>query len=287
MILILFTCLFHLPHQVQASTMDATNNFYTEDCSAYLGNYTGILNLNRGVEELRIDAFETVHSITSAEIIDARISNNCGFSASIIITHQNNGTPQKSQMNVRGSISVSSDELFLEASGVRYRIDNTPNNLTDPMGKKISGLIVVMDQYTLVLIKSKVIGTVTSTPKQDGAKMDAPAPPAPEEKIYDLAAVQEQPNFPGGMAKMYAYLHENTKYPEKEFDTGIQGKVYIEFIVEKDGTVKDVKLRRGVSPGLDEEALRAVEAMPMWTPGKMNGKPVRVRFTIPVDFKLK
>lgn len=130
--------------------------------------------------------------------------------------------------------------------------------------------------------------TTASTTTQEGQKIDAPPPPPPvEEPTYDLAAVQEQPEFQGGMAKMYEYLHKNTKYPDMEFDAGIQGKVYIEFVVEKDGSVEDVKVRRGVSPGLDKEALRAVKSMPKWSPGKMNGKAVKVRFTIPVDFKLK
>lgn len=131
--------------------------------------------------------------------------------------------------------------------------------------------------------------TTAGTTSQEGQKIDAPPPPPPavEEETYDIAAVQEQPEFPGGMGKMYEYLQKNTKYPDMEFDAGIQGKVYVEFVVEKDGSVTDVKLRRGVSPGLDKEALRAVRSMPKWTPGKMNGKSVKVRFTIPVDFKLK
>jgi protein TonB len=130
--------------------------------------------------------------------------------------------------------------------------------------------------------------TTASTSTQEGEKIDAPPPPPPvEETTYDLAAVQEQPDFPGGMQKMYKYLQDNTKYPDMEFDAGIQGKVYVEFVVDKDGSVEDVKIRRGVSPGLDKEALRAVKSMPKWSPGKMNGKPVKCRFTIPVDFKLK
>jgi len=130
--------------------------------------------------------------------------------------------------------------------------------------------------------------TTASTTTQEGEKIDAPPPPPPVEEVtFDLAAVQEQPDFPGGMAKMYEYLQKTTKYPDMEFDAGIQGKVFIEFVVDKDGSVEDVKVRRGVSPGLDKEALRAVRSMPKWSPGKMNGKPVKVRFTIPVDFKLK
>lgn len=130
--------------------------------------------------------------------------------------------------------------------------------------------------------------TTASTTTQEGEKIDAPPPPPPVEEVtYDIAAVQEQPEFPGGMAKMYDYLRSGTKYPDMEYDAGIQGKVYIEFVVDRDGSVEDVKVKRGVSPGLDKEALRAVRSMPKWNPGKMNGKAVKVRFTIPVDFKLK
>lgn len=130
--------------------------------------------------------------------------------------------------------------------------------------------------------------TTAGETTQEGAKIDAPPPPPPvEEETYDLAAVQEQPEFPGGMAQMYAYLKKNTKYPDMEFEAGIQGKVYVEFVVDKDGSVEDAKLKRGVSAGLDKEALRAVKSMPKWNPGKMNGKSVKCRFTIPVDFKLQ
>jgi protein TonB len=130
--------------------------------------------------------------------------------------------------------------------------------------------------------------TTAGETTQEGEKIDAPPPPPPVEEVtYDLAAVQEQPDFPGGMQKMYDYLHKTIKYPDMEFDAGIQGKVFIQFVVDKDGSVEEVEVRRGVSPGLDKEALRAVKSMPKWSPGKMNGKPVKCRFTIPVDFKLQ
>lgn len=130
--------------------------------------------------------------------------------------------------------------------------------------------------------------TTAGQTTQEGEKIDAPPPPPPvEETTYDLAAVQEQPDFPGGMGKMYQYLQDHTVYPQMEQDANIQGKVYVEFVVDKDGSVEDVTIKRGVSPNLDKEALRAVKSMPKWSPGKMNGKPVKCRFTIPVQFKLQ
>ncbi|MFT3884554.1 MAG: energy transducer TonB [Flavobacteriales bacterium] len=130
--------------------------------------------------------------------------------------------------------------------------------------------------------------TTAGTTTQEGEKVDAPPPPPPvEEETYDIAAVQEQPEFPGGTAEMYKFWDKIKKYPDMEYEAGIQGKVYVEFTVEKDGSIEDVKVRRGVSGGLDKEAVRMVKAMPKWNPGKMNGKPVKCRFTLPVSFILR
>ena len=130
--------------------------------------------------------------------------------------------------------------------------------------------------------------TTAGQTTQQGQQIDAPPPPPPvEEEIFDLAAVQEQPEFPGGMEKMYEFMQRTQKYPDMEYEAGIQGKVYVEFVVEKDGRVTDVKLKKGVSDGLDKEAMRLVKAMPPWNPGKMNGKSVKCRFVLPVKFTLR
>lgn len=130
--------------------------------------------------------------------------------------------------------------------------------------------------------------TTAGQTDQQGQNIDAPPPPPPvEEETFDLAAVQEQPEFPGGMEKMYEFLGKLQKYPDMEADAGIQGKVYVEFVVEKDGKISDVKLKKGVSAGLDKEAQRLVKAMPNWNPGKMNGKAVKCRFVLPVKFTLR
>lgn len=112
--------------------------------------------------------------------------------------------------------------------------------------------------------------------------------PEPDEQVYDLASVQETPEFPGGTQALYAYVGRNTRYPKDEADRGIQGKVYVEFTVARSGKVKDVRIMRGIpeGPGLAEEAERVIGAMPDWKPGTMNGKPVPVRYVLPVDFKL-
>lgn len=102
--------------------------------------------------------------------------------------------------------------------------------------------------------------------------------------VFDV--VEVMPQFPGGQIAMLQYLMKNIKYPEQAVKEGIQGRVTVRFIVEKDGSISDVKPVLSVHPLLNKEAVRVVESMPKWTPGKHNGKPVRVRFNLPVMFKL-
>ena len=101
-----------------------------------------------------------------------------------------------------------------------------------------------------------------------------------------FSVVEVMPQFPGGQIAMLQYLMKNIKYPEQAMKKGIQGRVVVSFIVEKDGRVSNVRLLRSVESSLDKEAVRVVKSMPKWSPGKQNGKPVRVRFNVPVMFKL-
>lgn len=101
---------------------------------------------------------------------------------------------------------------------------------------------------------------------------------------YDV--VEVMPQYPGGQIAMMKYIMENMKYPKQAMKEGIQGRVTVSFIVEKDGRVSNVRLLHSVQSALDKEAIRVVKSMPKWTPGKHNGKPVRVRFNLPVMFKL-
>ncbi len=102
-----------------------------------------------------------------------------------------------------------------------------------------------------------------------------------------FVVVDQQPEFAGGMSKLYKYLSETINYPERAKRDSIQGRVFVSFIVEKDGSITDVKLLRGIGSGCDEEAVRAVAEMPNWKPGEMKGKSVRVRFNLPIKFTLK
>jgi protein TonB len=116
------------------------------------------------------------------------------------------------------------------------------------------------------------------------------APEVEEEEVVEaevFTIVEEMPSYPGGDAKMYEYLGKNIKYPQIARESSIQGRVFVNFVVEPDGSVTNVKVLRGIGGGCDEEAMRVVKSMPKWKPGKQRGKAVRVSYTLPVVFKLQ
>jgi len=98
--------------------------------------------------------------------------------------------------------------------------------------------------------------------------------------------VEENPEYPGGFDQIGKFIGRNLRYPPMARETGVQGRVTVTFVVEKDGSISDVKVLRGIGSGCDEEAVRVVNAMPKWKPGKQNGKPVRVHFSLPIMFRL-
>lgn len=112
--------------------------------------------------------------------------------------------------------------------------------------------------------------------------------PAPEpEKVYNIAMVEQKPEFPGGESAMYKWLSDHINYPAAAAEEGVQGRVVVEFVVSKTGAIENVRVLRGRHPALDKEAQRVVKAMPKWQPGRNNGQPVKVTYTLPVSFKLQ
>lgn len=105
-----------------------------------------------------------------------------------------------------------------------------------------------------------------------------------EEQVF--LAVEQPPEFPGGESALIEYIGKNTKYPAIARENNIEGRVFISFVVEKDGNISDVKVVRRIGGGCDEEAERVIKSLPKFTPGKQNGRPVRVQFNVPVNFKL-
>lgn len=108
-----------------------------------------------------------------------------------------------------------------------------------------------------------------------------------EEEQQVFFIVEDMPEFPGGEMALRTYIASAIKYPVIAQENGIQGKVYVTFVVGKDGSVSDAKIARGVDPSLDKEALRVVNTLPKWKPGKQRGKPVNVSYTVPINFVLQ
>jgi protein TonB len=120
-----------------------------------------------------------------------------------------------------------------------------------------------------------------------------PAPPATvaapvqEEEVDEIfQVVENQPEPVGGMGAFMKYLQKNLKYPEQARRMNVEGKVFVQFVIDKDGSPNDITVLKGIGSGCDEEAVRVIKSMPKWTPGKQRGRPVKVRMSLPIVFKL-
>jgi len=127
--------------------------------------------------------------------------------------------------------------------------------------------------------KEEVVAPVSPEAKE------APADSTAKDEVFMVA--EQMPEFPGGMKELLKFLQNNLKYPENAMKNNVQGRVIVQFVVEKDGTLTEFKVARSVDPDLDAEALRVLQIMPKWKPGMQRGKIVRVKFTVPVSFKLQ
>lgn len=145
----------------------------------------------------------------------------------------------------------------------------------------------------IAIVVSKQVSTGTKENKAETLYVEnepetvieeVPAPLAPEDDVYDMPEIE--PRFPGGDEAMAKWIQQNVSYPNEAMEMGEQGMVYVKFIVDKDGSVVNAEVRKGVSESLDNEALRVVKMMPKWIPGEQDGKKVRVSFTLPISFKL-
>ncbi len=130
----------------------------------------------------------------------------------------------------------------------------------------------------------------TEDNKDKVVAISAPVTSAPIEEEEDnviFQVVEKMPSFPGGDSQLFKFLNENVKYPVIAQENGVQGRVICQFVVNRDGSIVDVEVVRSVDASLDKEAIRVIKSMPKWSPGQQRGKPVRVKYTLPVNFKLQ
>lgn len=138
---------------------------------------------------------------------------------------------------------------------------------------------IVIVGYETLHKDAVVVGYGAAQKETEGALND-------KAKVYDFASLDKAPTYNGGMTAFYAYLQKSVKYPQEAKKNNVQGKVFVSFIVETDGSLSNVKVERSLGSGTDEEALRVLEESPKWIPGIAKGKPVRVKYNIPISFSL-
>ena len=168
------------------------------------------------------------------------------------------------------------------------RQDNTPPPPPPPPAPAAADILKVVDDD----VKLDNVDIISSEDNQAVAQVQTYTPPAVVEEEEEssqqiFTVVENMPEFPGGNTALLAFLKNTMKYPVIAQENGLQGRVSIQFTVNKDGSIVDAEVVRGVDPSLDKEALRVINSMPKWTPGKQRGKPVRVKYTVPVTFRLQ
>ncbi len=175
--------------------------------------------------------------------------------------------------------------LFEEEVEIQQTSQETPPPPPPPAVQEVEVLNVVEDN-----VETESIEVNTEDDKEAEVVIAAPveAPQEEEEEEVVFVVVESMPEFPGGQQALFKYLSENVKYPVIAQENGIQGRVICQFVVNKDGSIVDVEVvRSGGDPSLDKEAVRVIKSMPKWKPGKQRGKAVRVKYTVPVNFKLQ
>lgn len=175
--------------------------------------------------------------------------------------------PEEVQATIQQTAIAIVDEVKNEVRDIQEQIeDNTTRGVVNQEGGD--------DVDHLKTVKEQVV--VVEEPKP----VEKPQP----EKIFE--AVEQPAEFPGGQAALMKWLSNNIRYPDSAQQNGVQGRVIVKFVVEKDGSISNAQVVKGVDRDLDQEALRVVKKMPKWQPGKNNGQAVRAYFTLPVQFKL-
>ncbi len=178
------------------------------------------------------------------------------------------------------------DFLFEEEVEIQQTSQQeTPPPPPPPAVQEVEVLNVVEDDVETESIE------INTEDEKDVEVVIAPPVEAPveeEEEEVVFVVVETMPEFPGGQQALFKYLSENVKYPVIAQENGIQGRVICQFVVNKDGAIVDVEVvRSGGDPSLDKEAVRVIKSMPKWNPGKQRGKAVRVKYTVPVNFRLQ
>lgn len=191
---------------------------------------------------------------------------------------------------LRAMVEAGNNVSTTDADG-QYEINTLKGDTLKFYAEGYQNASVVVADKSLINVSLKKTPTLVLTPKSDNVLSMVMAEPIVPEKEADnqevFTTVEENPSFPGGVKALFAFVGKNLKYPIAAQEANVSGKVFVKFVVRKDGTVSDIKVLQGIGFGCDEETVRVIAQMPKWSPGKQNGKPVSVYFTMPVNFVIE
>ena len=197
-------------------------------------------------------------------------------------------SPRRSLLKLLALVPIVGVTLALNAETVTdvvYKNDEPQKQVPVKKGKKNATIKTGGNQDIQIIetVVDEEDQKKTETEKQDAFKAEGTFIPN-DEPAFDV--VEEMPQFPGGAPALLEFLSKNIRYPKEAFESNVQGRVLATFVVEKDGSISETKVVKAVDPMLDEEAIRVLNSMPNWTPGKQSGKAVRVKYTVPINFRL-
>ncbi|HPU47465.1 MAG TPA: TonB family protein [Bacteroidales bacterium] len=200
------------------------------------------------------------------------------FALTVVLVAFEWKTYEKSEITLVSSGAVQIDEEMVQITQQEKPLD--PPKPVSPTTFEITDDTVAIEDEINIDIELRI-----DQPAPEYVPVIPEVVPEPiEDEIFTF--VEEYPEFPGGDRALREFILNNIQYPEVARRSDIIGTVYVQFVVEKDGSISDVKVVRGIGGGCDEEAVRVVKSMPKWEPGKQRGVPVRVYFTLPIEFKL-
>ena len=267
---------------VAAFARPEVSNKLDEISSVKVNDLTSIVKAEevKSVENSSDEKFKVSGTVLAA---DTKIP---VMGASVIIRGTTNGT--LTDLDGKFTLTGLKKDDVIQVSFVGFQTRSVIVKDESPLTIMLDDAVQNLDEMVVVGYASNGVGAPSSdSDKKVVAVVDIPkVKETPQEKVI-FQVVEEMPEFPGGMAEAMKFLAKNIKYPVAAQQAKIEGRVIVQFVVERDGSVSDVKVMRGVNAELDAEAIRVVSMMPKWIPGKQRGKAVAVKYTMPIMFRLQ
>ena len=267
---------------VAAFARPEVSNKLDEISSVKVNDLTSIVKAEevKSVENSSDEKFKVSGTVLAA---DTKIP---VMGASVIIRGTTNGT--LTDLDGKFTLTGLKKDDVIQVSFVGFQTRSVIVKDESPLTIMLDDAVQNLDEMVVVGYVSNGVGAPSSdSDKKVVAVVDIPkVKETPQEKVI-FQVVEEMPEFPGGMAEAMKFLAKNIKYPVAAQEAKIEGRVIVQFVIERDGSVSDAKVMRGVNSELDAEAIRVVSMMPKWIPGKQRGKAVAVKYTMPIMFRLQ